>query len=141
MLKTLLPSYTDGELLYQKLWNKCNMCRDKIEIELLPSQLMNKKIARRGHMQTPGIGSTHILNCIKDKEKEKELLLLNGLSKEDIYPLTEINFSQQQKWCLTCRTTTYITVNYIICLQIYKSNIQCHNYYKTEHYTERLQRT
>ena len=68
-------------------------CMDKFKIDLFSCQLSNEKIARRVIRKHPKsvANAFHIA-----KEEEKELRILDSLSKDNVYAIVEINTSS--KW-------------------------------------------
>ena len=84
--------YRWSELLMQCLGISPEHCRDKFKIDLFSYELSNEKIARRVIRKHP----KSVAHAFKiAKEEEKELRILDGLSKDNVYSLSKINTSSK----------------------------------------------
>ena len=81
-------------------------CRNKFKIDLFSYQLSNEKIARRDIRKHPK-SVVHAFHVAKGEEKE--LRILDGLSKDVVYSVLEINTSS--KWCSYHYSKSHNTVD------------------------------
>ena len=81
-------------------------CRDKFRIDLFSNQLSNEKIARRVIRKHP-TSVRHTFHIAKGEEKE--FRILDGLSKDNVYSISEINSSS--KWCSYHHSKSYDTID------------------------------
>ena len=85
-------TYRLSELLIQCWGISPEHCRDKFKIDLFSYQLCSEKIARRVIWKHP-TSVEHAFHITK--EEEKELRILYGLSKDNVYSISEINKSSK----------------------------------------------
>ena len=97
--------YRWSEVLMQCCGISPEHCRDKIKIDLFSYQLCNEKIARRVIRKHPK-SVAHAFHIAKE---EKELRILDGLSKDNVYSISEINTSSN--WGLYHHSKSYDTVD------------------------------
>ena len=85
--------YRWGELLPQVCSSSVEQCRNQLKLDLFSSQLLNEKIAR-GFIQNHAKTVACTFNIAK--EEEKELLIIESISWDNIYPINEVVL--QTRW-------------------------------------------